>query len=184
VGKITFAKVAYNSGIGTTFGTNVCEFTIPMLTNGLISKMTVLRTNTAPDIIFAAADLTTYAYPLVTPLYTRTMTFTAPPADPAAGLTPSTILETGEVITFNDAGALYYNTRPTTLAQDGFTQTWNWGSYGSGTNVIVYPQAPGSVTTLINAAVSGSGVTMDTFDPVGSTNTPVNEPIIYQDPLN
>jgi hypothetical protein len=181
VGHIHFAKVAYNSAIGTTFGTNVCQFTIPMMTNGLVSMMTVLRTNTAPDIIFAAADLTTYAYPLVTPLYTRNMTFTAPPADPAGVTTPpppSTILETAVVITFNDAGPLYYNLNPTTLAQDGFVETWNWATFDSGTNVTVYPQ-PAAIAALEQAAAEGTGVTLDTFDPAG-TNAPVTSPIIEQ----
>jgi len=188
VGKITFAKVEYNSGIGNTFGTNVCEFTIPMLTNGVISNMVVFRTNTAPDLIFAAADLNTYAYPLVTPLYTRAMTFTAPPADPAGGLIPSTIVENagvgaGLVITFNSAGPVYYNLYPTTLAQDGFVQTWNWGSYSSGTNVIVYPQQPGTITSLVEAAVSGTltAPTLDAFDPAGTNEPVATEPIIMQE---
>lgn len=178
VGKITFAKVAYNSAIGNTFGTNVCQFTIPVLTNGLVSMMTVLRTNTAPDIIIAAADLTTYASPLVEPLYTRSMTFTAPPADPGGGLLSSTITETGVVITFNNVGPLYYNLHPISLAEDGFVETWNWASFDSGTNVTVYPQ-PSAVTALVQAASEGTGATLDTFDAAGS-NAPVTSPIIYQ----
>jgi hypothetical protein len=183
VGKITFARVSYGSVIGNTFGTNVAEFTIPVLTNGLVSTMSVMRTNTAPDIVFAAADLSVYAAPQSAnePLYTRNMAFTAAPADPAGGLLPSTITPTGVTITFNSAGPLYYNLTPTTVAQD-FVQIWNWGTFASGTNVIIYPQHQDSVTALEAAANQGGGGIPDTFAPAVNTNSPVSQPIIYQQP--
>ena len=63
VEKITFVKVAYASLVGDVFtATNLMTYTIPLLTNYTVQPMTVLRSNTKPDLLFTSADLFTTTY--------------------------------------------------------------------------------------------------------------------------
>src|ERR1039458_2653009 len=78
VEKFTFVKVAYDSYVGFTFPSNVVQYTLPILTNFQERKIQVWRTNSAPDIIFTAANLLNGAASTDQP-FTNALTFIAPP---------------------------------------------------------------------------------------------------------
>jgi len=182
VGKIEFVKVQYNSLLGTEFGTNTAIFKIPLLTNGQVSMMSVTRTNTAPDIIFTAANLSQGA--IADTELSRSITFVAStvPASPGGGIIPS-VMSPAQVVTFNNIGPIYYNETPYFLTQDTAIEypIFIWGSFDGSTNApIVFPQGT-SLTALEEQAASGGGIPLNTYSPEGS-NSPVESPIIYQEP--
>ncbi len=94
-----FVKVAYDSAVGYAFPTNVIHYNIPILTNSRQTTLTVWRTNTQPDIIFASANLLGTPAASEDQPYTRSNTFIAPPV--AANNPLSTV---SEVISPGHAG--------------------------------------------------------------------------------
>ena len=145
VDKITFVKVAYDSLIGDTFGTNVVHFTVPLLTNYAKEHLLVWRTNTAPDIIFSAADLLNTPAAGEDQPYVRTMTFLASPATNTVTTGVSTIagnISPTMTVTLNNVGPLYVNISTGFLQNSAFFlyPYFQFGSFDGSTNApIAFP---------------------------------------------
>jgi len=142
VEKITFVKVNYESQLGTAFTPITYHYTVPWVTNSKVYQMRVTRTISAPDIIFAAADLIdSEALANYAPL-TRTGTFLANTyVSVGGGVTPSTI-NPGMVIVLNNVGPIYYNANPSFVDSADYLEypIANWGSFDGSTNApVVYP---------------------------------------------
>jgi hypothetical protein len=170
--KINFVNINYDSIYGTAWGTNVVTYTLPTVTNYQLSEITVVRSNTAPDIIFAAADL------LVSPndpTFTRTVTFIANPSTTQSGTTvaPGTFSPTS-VIVFNNVGQLNFNYYPGFI--DGstpfLTPYFQWGVFGGGTNApIIFPVGANLAALEEEVTTQPPGSVNQTWAGVISTNT-------------
>jgi hypothetical protein len=184
VEKITYVKVAYDSLLGSGFTPRTYNYTIPMITNGVLRTLHATRTITAPDIVFAAGDLTVVRDQVPPPdnypnPYTRTFTITANPlvtANPATAVL-SGVISPQEVITFNDVTSVYVNTSLNFLDSQQFTTfpTLLWGSFDGTTNApIIYPSSS-SIASLSQEILNGAATTVSLgiYNPV-STNTTTN----------
>jgi hypothetical protein len=174
VEKITFVKVKYDSLLGTNFTPIILKYTIPWVTNSTLQQLQVTRTITAPDIIFAAADLiNSEAIANYTPL-TRSGTFISNNyVSLGGGVTPSTI-SASTVIVFDNVGPIYYNASPYFLDSQNYYvyPIFNWGSFDGSTNApIVYPN--GSSLAALEDEVLQGGATIPTYPwaPVLNPNT-------------
>jgi hypothetical protein len=174
VEKITFVKVAYDSYVGNSFPTNVEQYTLNILTNFHQQKLAVWRTNTAPDIIFTAANLLGAGNSEDQP-FTNSMSFIAPPVAPINGSTavPNVISPTN-VVVFNNVGPIYYNINPTFVSGTAFFlyPYFQFGSFDGSTNApIVFPNTAnlaGLIELELNPPPSQ---TISPYNPVASTNS-------------
>ncbi len=177
VEKITYVKVAYDSGVGGTFPTNtaVIQYNLNILTNFQKAKLTVYRTNTAPDIIITAANL------LFTPAagqdqpFTRANALVAPPVPVNTLSTVPEVIVPTNLITFNNVGAVGLFENPSSLqGSSAFANPYfQFGSFDGSTNPpIAFPMGrslAGLVTIELTAPSSQFVAT--TFLPVQATNT-------------
>jgi hypothetical protein len=169
VEKITFVKVAYNSLLSPTFTPISYNYKIPMVTNSRLYQMPVRRTITAPDIIFAAANLIdSEALPNYTPL-TRSGSFVSTTnvalgvGATNVGVLPSTI-SASMLIVFDNVGPIYYNENPYFMDSLNYYQypIFNWGSFDGSTNApILYPN--GSSLAELEAQVLQGGATIPVY---------------------
>jgi hypothetical protein len=173
VEKINFVKVNFDSLLGANFNPIIYNYTIPMITNGMLGTLHVTRTITAPDILFTAADLVGTAYPLQDPLLTRSVTFVSNNlASPGGGITAS-VISPVELITFNNVTPIYYNQTSSFL--DESTSAFPillWGSFNGSTNApIIYPTGT-SIADLYQQVISGgTSLPVGTYNPLSALNS-------------
>jgi hypothetical protein len=170
--KFTFVNVNFNSVFGTNWGTNVIHYTMPSVTNNTLFELDVTRSNTAPDIIFAAADLS--ASP-TDPPFTRTMTFIASqePLESGTSVAPSVISPT-LLVTLNNVGPLYLNYNPGFV--DGSTPFlypyFQWGVYDGTTNAPIAFPTGANLAALEEFVLTQPATAVDTtWNPALTTNT-------------
>ena len=177
VEKFTFMRVAYQDAVGTAFPTNVVHYNLNTLTNvqgvNVRQILPVWRTNTAPDIIFTAANLLNGAASTDMPL-SNSLTFIPPPVAAINGSTavPNVISPTNVVI-FNNVGPIYYAISPGFIAGSAFMYPYfQFGSFDGSTNApIVFPMTA-NLAGLIELELSTPpGQIISPFNPVVSTNT-------------
>jgi hypothetical protein len=174
--KITFVRVGFDSGVGYYFPTNVIHYKIPILTNSMRAQLDVWRTNTAPDIIFTAANLLGTTGVSEDPPFTRTVTFIAPPVAATNALsTVSQVISPTMLVTFNNVGPIYYNLGTGFTGGSAFYlyPYFQFGSFNGSTNApIAFPSGT-SLSGLIDFQLSitpGANV-VSPFNPIISTNT-------------
>lgn len=173
VERVRFVKVAYDSLAGSTFRPVTYSYTLPTVINGRTTSTRFTRVITQPDIIFTTADLVGRgASPAADTLYARSTTFLPPPAaSPGGGPLPNVILPT-QLIVYNNANPIYFNTSPAFLSDVGLTQypIFTWGSFGSASTApVVYPNGS-SIIELENqilAGAAGPASVPTTYNPAG-----------------
>jgi hypothetical protein len=178
VEKVTYVKVAYDSLLGAAFSPRSYNYTIPLVTNGTMRLLHATRTITAPDIIFAAADLTVTP-DSITPdnypnAYIRTFNFVASPLV-TTGVTPviNAVIAPQEVITFNDGPPAYVNIDPNFLDSQyfAFYPTLQWASFDGSTNApVVFPNYSSIVSLEEEILTSGNSVSFGLWDPLSVLN--------------
>jgi hypothetical protein len=174
--KITFVRVGYDSGVGFYFPTNVIHYKIPILTNSMRAQLDVWRTNTAPDIIFTAANLLGTPGASEDQPFTRTVTFIAPPLAAVNPLsTVSEVISPAMTVTLNNVGPIYYNLGTAFTGGSAFYlyPYFQFGSFNGSTNApIAFPSGT-SLSGLIDFELSiipGANA-VSPFNPIISTNT-------------
>ncbi len=179
VEKITFVKTAYDSLLGTFYHPITYHYTIPWVTNGVLTTLGVTRTLTAPDIIFTAGELTFPGPDSYEEALVRNSGFitygaaVSPGLGVDANIVSPSVITPELVVTLNNSGPIYYNQ---TFNQDqanapelGFL----WGSFDGTTNApVLFPT--GSSIGQVEAQVLSytlPTITQSTWQPVGaSTN--------------
>ncbi len=140
VEKIRFKKVKFNSFLGSSFKPFVQTYSMPFVNNSTLTKQSVRRLVSNPDILFAAADLADpdpTASPFTNPRSSRSITFATNSLAVSAG--PGIILPQ-KVITFNKIGPFFRNSTSFFVEDTGF-KGYLWASFDGTTNdPIVYPQ--------------------------------------------
>jgi hypothetical protein len=141
VEKYTFVRRDFDSLINQFWDPVTNDYTLFALTNGTVVPQHIRRIITTPDFLYSASDLG--GNPIF--VYRRNVTFNqANTPTNAAG--PGTI-ESPSLITFNDAGPVYFNANLFATANSFFLATEDtqiplliWGSFDGTTNEpVVYP---------------------------------------------
>jgi hypothetical protein len=175
--KVTYVKVAFDSGVGGTYPTNsaVIQYNLNILTNFQHAQVTVYRSNTEPDIIITAANL------LATPgagqdqPFTRSNILVAPPASLNTAETLPYVINPTNLITFNNVGAIGLFENPTSLVGSAaFANPYfQFGSFDGSTNPPIAFPTGRSLLGLITLELTAppSQFVISSFAPVLATNT-------------
>lgn len=140
VDKVNFQFAAHDSLLGVFVAfTNTA--TDSFVTNSVVTNQTVLRVVTAPDILFAAADLgLVFDTPV---LSVRTDTTSWDNNDPINGVTTLAgpgVIQSPVVITFSKLGPYFINSNPFFIDESTAVRGTLWGSFDGSTNPpVVFP---------------------------------------------
>jgi len=157
---------------------------VTFVTNGTVQKVTAWRTNTAPDILFTAANmLTTTGTSIQDQPFTRTVTFIAPPATAGGAATTTTnavpqVISPAMTVTLTDQGKLIINESPNFMQGSALylLTFFQFGAFDGSTNPpIAFPQGT-SIATLAAgylAPPTGQGFATSPFNSILATNTAV-----------
>ena len=189
VEKIRFVKTAYDSELGDTFAPITYSYTMSSLTNGAAQTLTVVRTITAPDIIFTAGDL---SFPTPAP-YQQTVdrigagginfiTY-GEAASPGLINTPNAItpavISPELIVTFNNSGLVYYNIGTAFSDQtDAVDLGFIWGSFNGSTNAPIPFPTGTSINEIENEVLSAGPETsqVGVYDPLEEITTSTTTP--------
>ncbi len=190
IGRVQFIRMIQESQIGS-FVSNSVRWVDTFITNGVVNSQTLVRSTSAPDILFDAGDLQgddagspkpfTFAQWSSVPWVVNgngTTTFgpgTIPPGDTAGpALT----------VTLNTVGPTFWNIfqGSSLLTELNATTFFLWGSFdGSSAEPIVYPQTA-SIQQIEQMVIGGgagglggsaSGALVDTWTPASLVLLPV-----------
>jgi hypothetical protein len=161
VNRIQYKRLNFDSLIGEVFQPITNTYSEQVITNGVEKTQYVRRTVSLPDVIFIAADLASWT--------TETYTFalnsagmgsvqlqysgSASPPSLISGFwafaQTASIVGTDapgpgiwqplRVFVLDNAGPINYNPNGFFVGETDAIPTYRWGSFGAGTNVIVYP---------------------------------------------
>ena len=133
--KVTYAKMRFDSTMGTGFLPMVINYSVPTLNSNVLTYRKVVRTNTVPDILFSADDIVTapnYSYVLD---WTMNFINTSPSAKAGPGVIDPTM-----TITLSKLGRYYLNENPYFMTDERKTMGVQWGSFDGSTNEpIMFP---------------------------------------------
>ncbi len=155
LGRIQFVHVRddnYNYLTGLFIQPVTNQYTMVVITNGLPVTRTFQRVVTAPDFLFAAADLASgpSAIPLTTS-FGRNINFNQTNIRP--GLAGPGTIDSPTTVTYDKVGPVYENISPFTLTgpNSASARSFIWGSFDGTTNApVVYPNG----TSIANLAAS------------------------------
>ena len=174
VGKITFVKVAYDSLLGQAFTPRTYHYSIPMLTNGAVQQLHITRTVTQPDIVFAAADLSSApaVYPFIYNGLSRSFTFIPSGyVSAAAGGVTASVISPQELVIFNNLSPIYIDENPSFLDEPTSTEEIVWGSFDGSTNApIVFPNGTSLNGLMEELFAEGAASTPGTWNPLSALN--------------
>lgn len=173
VNKVRFLKMTpVNSLIGTNYHPLTVSFTVPVLSTNKLITQKITRTITSPDIVIAAADLTSDATGIV--IYDRlyyyvSSTDSSTTSTSSTSTSSTTSTDTTDVgpgvfdprgrFTFNKSGPILINLGSGSdyfLNEASASHDYSWGKYDGTTNTpIVFPSGT-SIKNLKNHYYSGS----------------------------
>jgi hypothetical protein len=174
VEKITYVKVKYDSLLGTNFTPLLYNYTIPFITNGVLQTLHVTRTVTRPDIVFAAADLSSApaVYPFIYNGLSRSFTFIPSGyVSAAAGGVTASVISPQELVIFNNLSPIYIDENPSFLDEPTSTEEIVWGSFDGSTNApIVFPNGTSLNGLMEELFAEGAASTPGTWNPLSALN--------------
>ena len=174
VDKIIFVKVAADSLIGDTWPSNVMTFSIPLLTNYTVEQLPVMRSNSAPDILFTAGDLLVAG---ADQPYTRThgAAIASPAAAPNADAVLPGVFSPTMTVILNNVGPIYVNITTSFLQDSAFFlyPYFQFGSFDGSTNApIAFPSGTSLAALLALETTPPSG--LNTTSPYNPLLQPTN----------
>ena len=151
---------------------------MPYVTNGILQSLSIVRTVTAPDIIFSAADLVnTGVTPAADVILTRSVTWTqngvTTPLNGIAGSIENSVIAPETSIVFNTIGAIYFNESPAFLDQGTAVEypIFVWGSFNGSTNPpIIFPNGTSIGELEQQVEAGGSELPPGTWNPFSIAN--------------
>jgi hypothetical protein len=178
VEKVTYVKVEYDSLLGQTFTPLTYNYTIPYVVNNKLQKLLLTRTVLQPDIVFAAADLSSAptAYPFVYNGLSRTFTFIPSGyVSAVAGGVTASVISPQELVTFNNLSPIYINENPGFLDEATSTEEIVWGSFDGSTNApIVFPNGASLNGLMEELFAGGAASTPGNYNPASALNGVTN----------
>jgi len=182
VEKLNFVRCDFDSLFGEAFQPITNRYQEIVITNGTQIRQYVDRVVYLPDFIFVAADLASYTASTVAQAVGNatsnsfTLSFTgrgrgAPGGSFTwlqAGKNPNSVTSAAgpgtytpiSIVTLNNSGPIAYNVNGFFIAETNAIAYYNWGSFSTSTNILVYPDGASVEDMERMVLQSGTGGTV------------------------
>jgi hypothetical protein len=177
VGKITFVKTPFESGVGSTYYPRIYHYSMRLYTNNglnnVVRTIGMTRTVTQPDIIFTAGDLTSTTQ---SPPYQETLVrsgafiTTGQPTGVGVNNVYPAVIAPELIVTLNNSGQVTYNDSAFTDQDSNLGLGFIWGSFNGSTNApIAFLGGGAAGLAELEAEVlsQSSGTEVGVYNPVG-----------------